>query len=61
MCVHLQLLAFKYCWSISPPSVQLDLTPSDYHLFTNYKNWLGSWCFNNNEELMAELTGNRLL
>jgi hypothetical protein len=29
-----------------------DLTPSNYHLFTYLKNWLGSQCFNNNEELM---------
>jgi hypothetical protein len=30
-----------------------DLTPSDYHLFTDPKNWLQSQCFNNNEELMG--------
>jgi hypothetical protein len=29
-----------------------DLAPSDYHLFTYLKNWLGSQRFNNNEELM---------
>jgi hypothetical protein len=29
-----------------------DLAPSDYHLFTYLKNWLGSQLFNNNEELM---------
>jgi hypothetical protein len=29
-----------------------DRTPSDYHLFTWLKNWLGSQHFNNNEELM---------
>jgi hypothetical protein len=29
-----------------------DLAPSDYHLFTYMKNWLGSQNFNNNEELM---------
>jgi hypothetical protein len=28
------------------------LSPSDYHLFTYLKNWLGSQRFNNNEELM---------
>jgi hypothetical protein len=27
-----------------------DLDPSDYHLFTYLKNWLGSQCFNSNEE-----------
>jgi hypothetical protein len=30
----------------------LDLTPSNYHLFTYLKKWLRSQCFNNNEELM---------
>jgi hypothetical protein len=29
-----------------------DLTPSDIHLFTYLKNWLGSQHFSNNEELM---------
>jgi hypothetical protein len=29
-----------------------DLTPSDYHLFTNLMNWLQSQRFNNNEKLM---------
>jgi hypothetical protein len=31
-----------------------DLAPSDYHLFTRtyLKNWLGSQCFNSNEELL---------
>jgi hypothetical protein len=31
------------------PLYSLDLTPSDYHLFTYMKNWMGSQCFNNNE------------
>jgi histone-lysine N-methyltransferase SETMAR len=31
------------------------LTPSNYHLFTYLKNWLGSQCFNNNEELMEDV------
>jgi hypothetical protein len=30
----------------------LALAPSDYHLFTYLKNWLGSQRFNNNEELI---------
>jgi hypothetical protein len=30
-----------------------DVAPSDYHLFTYLKNWLGSQRFNNNEELMV--------
>jgi polysaccharide deacetylase 2 family uncharacterized protein YibQ len=29
-----------------------DLTPSNYHLFTYLKNWLGSQRFNSNEEVM---------
>jgi hypothetical protein len=28
-----------------------NLAPSDYHLFTYLKNWLGSQRFNNDEEL----------
>jgi histone-lysine N-methyltransferase SETMAR len=28
-----------------------DLAPSNYHLFTYLKNWMGSQSFNNNEEL----------
>jgi transposase len=45
-----------------------DLAPSDYHLFTCLKNWLGSQRFSNNEELtegvktyVAELRGGRFL
>jgi hypothetical protein len=34
------------------PPYSPDLTPSDHHLFTYLKNWLGSQHFNNNEELM---------
>jgi hypothetical protein len=34
------------------PLYSLDPTPSNYHLFTYLKNWLGSEHFNNNEELM---------
>jgi histone-lysine N-methyltransferase SETMAR len=34
------------------PPYSPDLTPSDYHLFTYLKNWLGSQRFSNNEELM---------
>jgi hypothetical protein len=34
------------------PPYSLDLVPSDYHLFTYLKNWLGSHRFKNNEELM---------
>jgi hypothetical protein len=34
------------------PLYNTDLTPSDHHLFTYLKNWLGSQHFNNNEELI---------
>jgi transposase len=33
------------------PPYSPDLPPSDYHLFTHLKNWLGSWCFNNDEQM----------
>jgi transposase len=29
-----------------------DIAPSNYHLFTYLKNWMGSQFFNNNEELV---------
>jgi hypothetical protein len=38
----------------SPPHSP-DLTPSDYHLFTYQKIWLGSQCFNSNEELLEDV------
>jgi hypothetical protein len=31
------------------PPYSPELAPSDYHLLTYLKNWLGSQCFNNNE------------
>jgi hypothetical protein len=34
------------------PPYSPDLAPSNYYLFNHLKNWLGSQCFNNNEELM---------
>jgi histone-lysine N-methyltransferase SETMAR len=43
---HLNLELFDHC-PYSP-----DLAPSDCHLFTYLKNWLGSQFFNNNEEFM---------
>jgi hypothetical protein len=47
MRIHMQLLILEHCWSISkevvfPPSLQPSLTPSDYHLLTYLKKWLGS-------------------
>jgi hypothetical protein len=37
--------------SVHPP-YSPDLDPSDYHLFTYLKNWLGSQSLNNNVELV---------
>jgi transposase len=34
------------------PPYSPEFVPSDYHLFTYLKNWVGSQRFNNNEELM---------
>jgi transposase len=40
-------------WELSDhPPLSPDRVPSEYHLFTYLKNWLGSEHFNNNEELM---------
>jgi hypothetical protein len=36
------------------PPYNPDLAPSDCHLFTDLKNWLGSQCFNDNEEMMED-------
>jgi hypothetical protein len=53
MCICIQLLTLKHCWSISTGSpYSPDLAPNDYHLFIYLKNWLRSQNFNNNEELM---------
>jgi hypothetical protein len=35
-----------------PPSMQPNLAPPDYYLFSYLKNWLGSECINNNKEFM---------
>jgi histone-lysine N-methyltransferase SETMAR len=37
------------------PPYSPDLAPSNYHLFTYLKKWLGSQRFNNNEELMEHV------
>jgi hypothetical protein len=39
-------------WELFDHPNSPDLAPSDYHLFTCLKNWLGSQRFNNNEEMM---------
>jgi histone-lysine N-methyltransferase SETMAR len=38
----------------SPP-YSPDLAPSDCHLFTYLNTWLGSQCFNSNEELIDDV------
>jgi transposase len=43
---HFNLELFRH------PPYSPDLAPSDYHLFSYLKNWLGSQRFNINEELM---------
>jgi hypothetical protein len=48
-----QALVDHFHWELFVhPSYSLDLTPSNYHLFTCLKNWLEAQHFNNNEELM---------
>jgi transposase len=49
---HTRALLEHFNWELfdNPPYTP-DLTPSDYHLFTCLKNWLGSQCFNDNKEL----------
>jgi transposase len=41
-----------FIWELfDQPPYSPDLAPSDYHLFTYLKNWVGSQRFDNNEEL----------
>jgi transposase len=50
---HTRALLEHFSWELfDHPLYNPDLAPSDYHLFTYLKSWLGSQCFNNNEELM---------
>jgi hypothetical protein len=58
-CLHMSTAACTrslldhFNWKLfDHPTYNLDLTPSDYHLFTCPNNWLGSQCFSNNDELM---------
>jgi transposase len=49
---HTWALLKHFNWKLSDlPPYRPDLTMSDYHLFTDLKNWLGSQCFNNHHEL----------
>jgi hypothetical protein len=48
-----QPLLEHFNWELSDHSpYSPHLAPSDYHLFTYLKIWLGSQPFNNNEEVM---------
>jgi hypothetical protein len=50
---YARALLEHFSWeSFDHPPYSPDLTPSDCHLFTCMKNWLGSQCFSNDEELM---------
>jgi hypothetical protein len=50
---HTQTLLEHFSWVLfHHPPYSPDLTLSINHLFTYLKNWLGSQCFNSNEELM---------
>jgi hypothetical protein len=51
---HTQALLQHFYWELfDHPLYSTDLTPSDYHLFTYLKNWLGSQ--HNNEGLMEDV------
>jgi hypothetical protein len=43
---------YKCLHSSTAGAFRLGVTPSNYHLFTNLKNWLRSQLFSNNDELM---------
>jgi hypothetical protein len=50
---RIRALVGHFKWELfDHPPYSPDLTLSDYHLFTYLKSWLGSQCFNNNEQLM---------
>jgi histone-lysine N-methyltransferase SETMAR len=50
---YTQALLQQFCWDLfDHPPYSPDLAPSDFHLFTQMKVWLGAQCFNMNEELM---------
>jgi transposase len=46
----------KFNWEVfDHPPYSPDLAPSDYHLFTNMKKWLGSQRFDDDEELQSSV------
>jgi hypothetical protein len=50
---HTRALLEHFNWELFDyPPYSPDLAPSDYHLFTYLKNFLGFRCFNNNENFM---------
>jgi transposase len=50
-----QALLEHFNWELfDHPPYSPDLAPSDYHLFTYLKNWLGSQHFSNMEEFMED-------
>jgi hypothetical protein len=53
-CTGAPLVHFSWELFDHPPYIP-DLAPSDCHLFTYQKNWLGSQCFNSNKELMEDI------
>jgi histone-lysine N-methyltransferase SETMAR len=47
---HTQAMLKYFNWELfGHPPYSPHLAPSDYHLFTYLKNWMGSQSFNNNE------------
>jgi transposase len=48
---RIRALLKQFNWELFDPHYSPDLTPSDNHLFTYLKDWLGSQHFNNNEDL----------
>jgi transposase len=64
---HTRALLGHFDWELfDHPPYSPDLAPSDYHLFTYLKKWLGSQRFrkrrvNARRQNVPELTGGRLL
>jgi histone-lysine N-methyltransferase SETMAR len=53
---HTRALLEHFNWELfDQPSYSSDLAQSDSHLFIYLKNWLRSWCFSNNEELLESV------
>ena len=51
-----QNLLHEFDWEVlDHPPYSLDLAPSDYHLFTDLKKWLGAQGFDSNDELKSSV------